>query len=30
MKAGFEFKYKKLEDIYDDAVQFAKVAGLLP
>ncbi|WOL18552.1 anthocyanidin reductase [Canna indica] len=30
IKAGFEFKYKMLGEIYDDVVEYAKVAGLLP
>ncbi|THU68199.1 hypothetical protein C4D60_Mb08t01400 [Musa balbisiana] len=29
IKAGFEFKYKQLEDIYDETVQFAEAVGLL-
>ncbi|KAJ8466689.1 hypothetical protein OPV22_029241 [Ensete ventricosum] len=29
VKAGFEFKYKQLEDIYDETVQFAEAVGLL-
>ena len=29
MKAGFEFRYKTPEDIYDDVVGFAEAAGLL-
>ncbi|XP_008778425.1 anthocyanidin reductase ((2S)-flavan-3-ol-forming) [Phoenix dactylifera] len=30
MKAGFEFKYKQLEEIYDETVKYAKATGLLP
>lgn len=30
LKAGFEFKFKKLEEIYDDVVEYAKAKGLLP
>ncbi|WOL04539.1 hypothetical protein Cni_G13260 [Canna indica] len=29
IKAGFEFKYKQLEGIYDDTVRFAEAIGLL-
>ncbi|XP_020102668.1 anthocyanidin reductase ((2S)-flavan-3-ol-forming) [Ananas comosus] len=30
LKGGFEFKFKKLEEIYDDVVEYAKAKGLLP
>ena len=30
IKAGFEFKYKQLEEIYDEAVKYAMATGLLP
>jgi len=30
VRAGFEFKYKTLEHIYDDMVEYGKALGILP
>jgi anthocyanidin reductase len=29
-KEGFEYKYKTLEHIYDDMVEYGKALGILP
>ncbi|CAO2043850.1 unnamed protein product [Urochloa humidicola] len=30
VREGFEFKYKSLEHIYDDMVEYGKALGILP
>jgi anthocyanidin reductase len=30
IEEGFEYRYKTLEQIYDDVVDYAKATGILP
>jgi anthocyanidin reductase len=30
VKEGFEFRYRTLDDIYDDMVEYGKDLGILP
>lgn len=30
VKEGFEFRYRTLDDIYDDMVEYGKALGILP
>jgi hypothetical protein len=30
LREGFEYKYKTLEEVYDDVVEYGKALGILP